>query len=102
MDSDSISIPFDDDYNAIELLSFAYSIEGENLTLSNSQSLDEVLPGAIGITEIYFHRVSILENQRFWSMGSNNGVAKNNFGYSGIQRRLIDLQRRAFNQVSRP
>ena len=60
---DTISISTLNDYGETEVLAMVYSIQGDNMTLSNNQSFDDIMPGAVGTTVVYLHRVSTLNNQ---------------------------------------
>lgn len=97
VDGDSISISDVDDYGEIVFLDFVYDIQGNNLTLSNSQSFDDIMPGAVGTTEVYFHRVSIL-NDPYPFLGHINQSAGNNYlNNDYIYRLLKKLQRNSID-----
>ena len=85
---DSFTI-FDNDEGNIDTLEFVYEIEGNSLTLSATESLEDIMQGAVGNTNVYFHKVTILGVQNSNSISFNK-----NHKLNYMNRRNIDRMKR--------
>ena len=92
INGDSITIFTTDDYGEVQALEGVYYIEEENLTISFSESFDDILPGAIGTTTTYLHRVSILGVRNFFNRNINKNLNLNYMNRESMNRLLMKIQ----------
>ena len=85
---DSLTI-FNNDEGDIDTLEFVYEIEGNSLMLSATESLEDIMEGAVGNTNVYFHKVTILGVQNSNSISFNK-----NHKLNYMNRRNIDRMKR--------
>lgn len=98
VNGDSLSISTYNEYGEAELLAFVYEIDGENLTLSSTQSFDDIMPGAVGTTIIYLHRVTILNNHSVSNRNSNSNLYRGSLYREYTDKLLLKLYQGAIKK----
>ena len=92
INGDSISIFTTDDYGYPQILNGIYNIDEDILTLSFSESLDEVMEGAEMNMFTYLHRVSILGFRKSSTQTIDENLNLNYIKQKSIDRLLKDIQ----------